>query len=112
MAKIINNNPDAAPSESATNFLLGLSIIVLVILALWFFGRPYLGGARTTVPSQNEETMSPEVQDMSSPSPATQQESNTNINIPDEIDVNVNDDDENNNQATMQLSPRMSPQPE
>ncbi len=112
MAKIINNNPNAAPSENATNFLLGLSIIVLVILALWFFGRPYLGGAQTMTPSQNEENMSPAVQDMNSPSPATQQESNTNVNIPDEIDVNVNDDDENDMQATMQPSPRVSPQPE
>lgn len=112
MTKIINNNTPA-DTESATNFLLGISIAILVILAIWFFGRPYLGGAQTNTPSENTETSSPRVESTSPPSPeaTTQPNKDTNVIIPEEINLNVNNDEEDSDQATMKPSAQPSSSP-
>ncbi len=99
-----------APSETGNNFLLGISIIALVIMAMWFFGRPYFGGNQTTNPNENEADGSPRVESMTPPSPeATNQPDNNTIIIPDEIEVNVNNNEDEQNSMAPSAQPSTSP---
>lgn len=73
MATIVNN-PSSDNSGSGMGFVLGILVLIVFVLVLFYYGLPALRGRTAS----------------STPESASGGSSEINVDVPDKVDVNVN----------------------
>jgi Na+-transporting methylmalonyl-CoA/oxaloacetate decarboxylase gamma subunit len=79
MATIVNN-PAPTSDSSGSGMMIGLVVLIILAIIVWFWGVPMMRRS-TSEPTQNNSTQM-EAPENNNPG--------TTIQVPDQIDVNVN----------------------